>query len=83
MAYRHRAQKEGGGREHQYGNKEVFAEAAKGSAPGVRATAARARGGAVQRKHGGAVAAPRLDKRARGGRLKKSPFSMAHGSKGG
>lgn len=82
MAYRHRAQKEGGGREHQYGNKEVFAAAAKGNASGVSATAAKGRG-AIGRKHGGAVAAPRLDRRARGGRLKKSPFSMAHDAKGG
>ncbi len=71
MANRHKFARGGsaGGREHQYGNKEVFASAAKGTRPG-----------AIQKQEGGKVIGKatggRLDKRARGGRT-GSPLSSA------
>lgn len=74
MANRHKAQKRASGGRVYYagGNSNVAKEAAE-----------RKRGGKVVSMEGG-KSAPRLDKRARGGRVgaDKSPFSSAKGGSG-
>lgn len=75
MAHRHKVQafKRGGHVALSYGNKDVAAAAMKGGTnPGIKP---------IQKKDGGKVpgrkAGGRLDKRARGGGVGKSPFSSA------
>lgn len=76
MAHRHKVQAfKSGGRTPalSYGNKDVASAAMKGgSNPGIKP---------IQKKDGGKVpgkkAGGRLDKRARGGGVGKSPFSSA------
>ena len=75
MAHRHKVQafKKGGTVHLSYGNKDVASAAMKGGTnPGIKP---------IQKKDGGKVpgkkAGGRLDKRARGGGVGKSPFSSA------
>lgn len=71
MANRHKAFKKGGKVQVDGGNPTVIKEAKK-----------HAKGGKIVPKATGGAAAPRLDKRARGGGtgkdMTKSPFSSAH-----
>lgn len=81
MANRHKVQgfARGGRPSLSYGNKDVASAAMKGGTnPGIKP---------IQKKDGGSVAGkaatPRLDKRARGGKIgSKSPFSAASKVKG-
>ena len=79
MANRHKAQKFNvGGAAVAYGNQDVISAAKKGGTnPGIKP---------IQKKDGGAVpklkSGGRLDKRARGGGISKSPFSGASKVKG-
>lgn len=76
MANRHKAQalKKGGKVEMDAGNKNVAKEAMRKKDGGE--VPKKATGGKIEHKAAGGAAAPRLDKKARGG-ANKNPFSSA------